>query len=83
MMWDDTGERAVILDSRGSTLITLNPVGTILWHELAEARDTHELSRRLAAAFPDVDREQIHDDVEDFVSQLLDEGIILTIPDQP
>lgn len=81
MTWDDAGERAVILDAQGSTLITLNPVGTILWHELAEPRDAQGLIDHLSGAFPEVDLGQIRHDVEGFVDSLLAEGLLVAVPE--
>lgn len=78
MTWDDADERAVILDAGGSTLITLNPVGTAIWHQLGEARDVATLTDQLASSFPDVERDQLHADVTSFVDELVGEGLLVT-----
>jgi hypothetical protein len=77
MTWDDAGDRVVILDARGSTLITLNPVGTILWHQLTEPREPDALVDHLAQAFPEVDRAQLHADVDEFFDSLVREGLVV------
>jgi hypothetical protein len=69
----------VILDARGSELITLNPVGSMLWHALAEPSEPSGLVDRLAGEFPDVDRAQLTSDVQDFVASLLAEGLIVAV----
>lgn len=81
MTWDDAGDRVVILDGRGSTLITLNPVGTILWHQLNEPREPAALVDHLARTFPDVEREQLHEDVGEFFESLLREGLVVAEPE--
>jgi hypothetical protein len=79
MTWDDAGDRVVILDARGSALITLNPVGTLLWHALAEPLAPPALVDRLADEFPDVDRAQLDADVQEFVDSLLAEGLVVAV----
>jgi len=82
MTWDEAGERAVILDAQGSTLITLNPVGTILWQELGEPKDAEALITHLCDTFPEVDSGQIRDDVDGFVESLLAEGLLIAVPER-
>src|SRR5262249_3137342 len=73
--WEMADERAVILDAGGSTLTTLNPVGTLIWRYLELPRDTDEISRHLAGRFPRVDPRQLHDDAEAFIGRLADDGL--------
>jgi hypothetical protein len=77
MTWDDAGDRAVILDAEGSTLVTLNPVGTLVWHELDEPCDTAALVERISERFPDVPPQQVREDVEGFVASLVAEGLLV------
>lgn len=77
MTWDEAGDRVVILDARGAVLITLNPVGTLLWHALAEPLDAPALVDHLADTFPEVDRAQLDADVQEFVDSLLAEGLVV------
>ncbi len=81
MTWDDAGERAVILDAEGSTLITLNPVGTLVWHELDQPCDAALLVERVQTRFPDVAPQQVQEDVEGFVDSLLAEGLLVAEPE--
>jgi Coenzyme PQQ synthesis protein D (PqqD) len=83
MTWDEAGERAVILDAQGSTLITLNPVGSILWQELGEPKDADALTTHLCDTFPEVDPAQIRHDVNEFVDTLLAEGLLVAVPERP
>jgi hypothetical protein len=75
--WELVDERAVILDGDGSTLTTLNPVGTLIWRQLDEAREPAELCRRLADQFPHVDLEQLESDAVFFLDRLARDGLVV------
>lgn len=77
MTWDTADDRAVILDPQGATLITLNPVGTLLWLELDAPRDVEGLTSALHEHFPEVAPTQLREDVEDFLDSLRDEGLLV------
>jgi hypothetical protein len=80
MTWDDADDRAVILDAGGSTLITLNPVGTAIWHQLGVPCDVDTLTSRLADTFRDVAPGQLRGDVISFLDELVAEGLLVTEP---
>ena len=77
--WELVDERAVILDADGSTLTTLNPVGTLIWRHLDQPREPAELGADLADRFPSVDRRQLESDTGAFLEHLVHEGLV--IPD--
>jgi hypothetical protein len=79
--WELADERAVILDAEGSTLTTLNPVGTLIWEYLDEARDDTDIVGHLARRFPGVDRRQLHDDAGAFLARLVDGGLLVPAAD--
>jgi hypothetical protein len=79
--WELADERAVILDAEGSTLTTLNPVGTLIWQYLDEGRDDADIVGDLARRFPAVDRRQLHDDAEAFLARLVDGGLLVPAAD--
>lgn len=81
MTWDDAGDRVVVLDAAGSTLITLNPVGSVLWEQLDRPRGADRLAEVLAERFPDEDPATLREDVDAFVTELVDAGLLLTGPD--
>jgi hypothetical protein len=76
--WELADERAVILDAAGSTLTTLNPLGTVIWRHLDEPRRASELSDALAGRFPSVNRRQLDADTEEFIVTLVGEGLVVT-----
>jgi hypothetical protein len=75
--WELADDRAVILDARGSTLTTLNPVGTLIWHYLDEDRDPDEVAGHLLERFPGVDPARAHHDAETFIDRLVDDGLLV------
>jgi hypothetical protein len=75
--WELVDERAVILDAEGSTLTTLNPIGTLIWRQLDEPRDPAELSARLASRFPSVDRSELESDARHFLDCLARDGLVV------
>jgi hypothetical protein len=79
--WELADDRAVILDPSGSTLTTLNPVGTLIWRHLDEPRRAGDLARHLAGHFPGVDRRRLHADTEAFLSHLVADGLVVAAPD--
>ena len=63
-------DRAMLLDPSGKELITLNPVGSIVWETLDGTLDVAGITDRLLPRFDGVTREQLADDVELFVAEL-------------
>jgi hypothetical protein len=75
--WELIDQRAVILDADGSTLTTLNPVGTLIWRQLDQPREPAELGRRLADQFPGVELEQLESDAVSFLDRLACDGLVV------
>ena len=76
--WELVDERAIILDADGSTLTTLNPIGTLIWRHLDEPCDLVELSARLADQFPCVERGQLESDAGEFLDRLAQDGLVVS-----
>ena len=62
--------RAVLVDGAGSELITLNPVGTLVWNALDGERDAAALADHLIGTFDDVSRAELEADIVEFLSEL-------------
>ena len=76
-MQEKAGDRIVLLDPAGRELITLNPVGSVVW-ELADGdHSVEELAGRLAQRFPAVPAEQVAADVAAFVAELSSMGLLV------
>ncbi len=76
-MFEVSGDRAVLLDVAGTELITLNPVGTIVWQALDEPRDAPAVAAHLQERFPDVHVEQLEADAAAFLDELAAAGLVV------
>lgn len=69
-MSETVERRAMLIDAAGVEIITLNPVGTIVWSLLDQPRTAGEISGSLAARFPDHDPREIDRDVDEFLVEM-------------
>ena len=74
--YDVVDGRAILIDPRGEELITLNPVGTMVWEALDGRRDADELAALLAQRLKGVDVGQAREDVTRFVADLHGLGLV-------
>jgi len=72
-----SGERVVVLDGEGAALITLSPVGAIVWELLP--CDAERAVEALGEQFPDVPRAVLRDDVRAFLDELVANSLIIEI----
>ena len=68
--------QAVLIAPEGDEIITLNPVGTLVWDALATARDVDSLTDHLLTQFVNVERDELQGDVVAFLGELRDSGLI-------
>jgi hypothetical protein len=76
VIWEITGTRAVLLDADGSELITLNPVGTVVWDAI-DGRPPDAIADLIHPRFEGVTREQLATDVRAFLAELEELGVIV------
>jgi len=73
------GETIIVPIRKGvgdmNSVYTLNPVGTVLWHYMAESHTLREMVERICSEF-EVTPGQAQGDVEEFVNSLLAENLI-------
>jgi hypothetical protein len=73
------GETIIVPIRKGvgdmNSVYTLNPVGTVLWHYMAEGHTVPEMVERICSEF-EVTPVQALGDVEDFIGSLLEEHLI-------
>ncbi len=72
-----SGERTVVLDADGTTLTTLNPIGSMLWDLLP--CDVDGAVSYLVAQFPDVAENVLVADVTAFFDELVTNSLIIEI----
>jgi hypothetical protein len=70
------GER-FLADADGAAIYHLNPVGSAIWHALAEPTSAEQLVELLHAAFPETDRRRIERDVETLLADLAAKQLVL------
>lgn len=64
--------QAVLVDADGREMITLNPVGTLIWQALDGESDSAALAERLLPQLEGVTSDQLQNDVAAFLRELLD-----------
>jgi hypothetical protein len=67
--------QAVLVDADGREMITLNPVGTLIWQALDGESDSAALVERLLPQLEGVTGDQLQNDVAAFLRELLDLGL--------
>ena len=75
------GDKAALVNPEGTELLTLNPVGTLVWEALPEAGNIDELVARVTGACGDAPADQVAADVSAFLAELRDLGLVVT--DEP
>ncbi|QXC61731.1 PqqD family protein [Aquihabitans sp. G128] len=69
------GDKTLVVDSAGMEILTLNPVGSIVWWALDGERDVEALTDHVLGRTTSTDREVIAADVERFVAELVAAGL--------
>ena len=76
VIWEVTGTRAVLLDADGNELITLNPVGTLVWDAI-DGLPPDAIADLIHPRLEGVTREQLATDVRAFLDELEELGVIV------
>lgn len=76
------GEEHFLADSKGAAIHNLNPVGSALWQLMAEPRTIDELVDPLHAAFPEVARTHIEQDVRALLKGLVAKRLVMAGPEE-
>lgn len=70
------GDRSLIVDPDGRSVVTLSPTGSIVWEAIDGERDLDALARALADRTTGSTFDQARRDVAAFVSELLEAGLV-------
>lgn len=73
-----SGERVVVFHKSTKNSIVLNPTGSWLWEQLAKPHSRQELVDKLVERFPDVERDQLADDVETYLRELTENELVVS-----
>jgi hypothetical protein len=72
-------ERAFLLDERGTEMIVLNTVGTMVWDALDGTCDAGAIAGLLVNRFEDVSLARLESDVRDFLEELAEVGLVVAV----
>lgn len=76
------GDETIIMSTIDSTLFSLNATGTLIWEAADGATPLSSIVRNRVCAEFEIDPEQAGADTAEFVSKLVEHGILL-ISNQP
>jgi len=82
VVYDELDGHAVLLDRNAVRMLTLNPVGTLVWQLLDEDRTCAELATLLLPKVRGVTAAQLELDVAAFLDELTDAGVVITSDDR-
>ncbi len=74
---ESSGERAVVMHADATEISTLNPVAAIIWSLLPATRPA--MLDHLAGLFLDVDPNTLTDDLDRFLSEMIQRGLIVSV----
>ena len=77
VIYDEIDGHAVLLDRNAVRMVTLNPVGTLVWELLDDQRSSGELVTLLRPKVRDVTVEQLETDVAAFLDELVELGVVI------
>ena len=77
ILFHSFGTEGILLDQTGETYFSLNETGVRMWELLTSGLSTSEISETIAQEF-DAPVDQIVEDVDAFVTQLGQRGIVQT-----
>jgi hypothetical protein len=78
---DEGEDGAMLYNPDEDDTVVLNPSGRVIWALLSAPRTLDEITVHLAAAYPDVTREQALKDAEQFIQSLVPHFVIAS-PDE-
>ena len=73
--WREIDGEIIALEARGSTYLAANGAGTLLWRALAEGTTPEALADELVRVYG-IDRARAAEDIEHFLAQLTDQGLL-------
>jgi len=82
VVWRDLEGEVVILNLATATYFGLEGVGNEIWRFLAEHRSTEHLVETLCDTF-DVTPEQLQRDLDSFIAELAEKGLIKVADGEP
>jgi hypothetical protein len=75
LVLEEIEDEVVILDLKSNSYFGLNPVARLVWQGLNEDKSVAEIIASIDEKF-EVEREQVADDVRDFLREALSAGLV-------
>jgi hypothetical protein len=72
-----TQDGAALLDIGQGICFSVTAVGTLIWRQLRLGQSPERITDYLAQQFPDVPKQQVHDDAAQFIADLRQKGLLL------
>jgi hypothetical protein len=69
----------ILLDVDGGLVLSSNAVGACIWRSIEQQRSTEDIAQQLAEQYA-IALDRARQDVQTFVSDLLDRGLVVTEP---
>jgi hypothetical protein len=77
VLWEQVDVKVMLIDQASSELVTLNPVGSLIWRTLAaQPTSASRLAEVVSESFPEVSLTQATEDVEIFLDELVRLGFV-------
>ena len=76
---DRVGDRVVLIDAQGQELITLNPVGALVWQAMDGNRDIAAIAAMVHGAVDGGELDVVNRDVQAFIRELVAEGLVVEV----
>jgi len=80
---DELNGHAVLLDRGAVRMVTLNPIGTLVWQLLDDDRTCSEVVTLLLPNVRGVTIEQLETDVASFLDELVEVGVVIATDEAP
>lgn len=77
VVYEVVDDQAVLVDPDGIELLTLNPVGTLVWEALDGRRDAGALAAALIGRFTGVTLEALTADIAGFLAEVEAAGLVV------
>jgi hypothetical protein len=76
---EDTEEGALLFNPDTNQVKVINTTGLFIWQQCGIARSMDDIVAEVQKGFAEVPTDQVHQDVEDFLNDMLSSGFIGTV----
>jgi len=77
MVWREIDEETVVMDMENGYIHSLDDIATIIWSLFDEYRDINRVCEKMQEEFPDVEKEEIRNDLVSLVEDLVEKDMLI------